>query len=155
MSIIFIFKKALLEEAKVLVAKGQLTKEKDVFYVGFWELYEAVQNNKSLVDLVGQRKEAYDHFRKLSAPRVITSDVEEIKAGYSTENMPKDALLGIPVSAGVVEGIAKVITDSTKDAINKGEILVAPFTDPGWTPLFINAEGLVMEIGGLLTHGTV
>jgi len=57
MSIIFIFKKALLEEAKVLVAKGQLTKEKDVFYVGFWELYEAVQNNKSLVDLVGQRKE--------------------------------------------------------------------------------------------------
>jgi len=55
----------------------------------------------------------------------------------------------------VIEGIAKVITDPTKDSINKGEILVAPFTDLGWTPLFINAAGLVMEIGGLLTHGTV
>ncbi|MGV8905400.1 MAG: phosphoenolpyruvate synthase [Acetobacterium sp.] len=155
MNLIFIFKKALLEEAKVLVEKGQLTEAKDVFYVGFWELYAAVQNNKSLVDLVAQRKAKYDHFKKLNAPRVITSDGEEIKAGYLTENISKGALQGIPVSAGVVEGIAKVVTDPTKEAINKGEILVAPFTDPGWTPLFINAAGLVMEIGGLLTHGTV
>jgi pyruvate,water dikinase len=61
----------------------------------------------------------------------------------------------MPVSSGVIEGIARVITDPSKTSINKGEILVAPFTDPGWTPLFINAAGLVMEVGGLLTHGTV
>jgi rifampicin phosphotransferase len=155
MKLILTFKKAFLEEAKILVQKGHLEEEKDIFYVSFWELYNAIQNNESLIDLVQIRKEEYQHFRKLSAPRVLTSDGEEIKAGYKRENLPEGALPGMPVSSGVIEGIARVITDPTKATINKGEILVAPFTDPGWTPLFINASGLVMEIGGLLTHGTV
>lgn len=155
MKLSMIFKKALLEEAKILVKKGKLTEEKDIFYVGFSELYEAIQSDKELKDLVSQRKEDYEHYNKLRAPRVITSDGEEIKAGYKKGNLPEGALQGTPVSAGVIEGIAKVITDPSKESINKGEILVAPFTDPGWTPLFINASGLVMEVGGVLTHGTV
>jgi len=155
MKLILIFKNALLEEAKVLVQKGYLEEEKDIFYSSFWELYNAVGNNESLIELIKLRKEEYQHFRKLSAPRVLTSDGEEIKAGYKKNNLPEGALAGIPVSSGVVEGIARVITDPSKAYINKGEILIAPFTDPGWTPLFINAAGLVMEIGGLLTHGTV
>ncbi len=155
MKLFLIFKTALLEEAKILVEKGQLVEEKDIFYVGFWELYKSIENNESLLELVEQRKEEYEHFSKLSAPRVITSQGEEIKAGYKKNNLPQGALAGIPVSSGIIEGIARVITDPTKESINKGEILVAPFTDPGWTPLFINAAGLVMEIGGLLTHGTV
>jgi len=155
MKLILIFKKAFLEEAKVLVQKGHLEEEKDIFYVSFWELYKAVENNESLIELIKLRKEEYQHFKKLSAPRVLTSDGEEIKAGYKRDNLPEGALAGMPVSSGVIEGIARVITDPSKAFINKGEILVAPFTDPGWTPLFINAAGLVMEIGGLLTHGTV
>jgi pyruvate,water dikinase len=55
----------------------------------------------------------------------------------------------------VVEGIARVITDPYNEVLSPGEILIAPFTDPGWTPLFINAAGLVMEVGGLMTHGSV
>ena len=150
-----IFKNALLEEAEVLVKKGNLNEEKDVFYVNFKELYKAIENNESLKALVEQRKEEYEHYKKLNAPRVITSEGEEIKAGYKRENLPEGALIGIPVSSGIIEGIAKVIIDPSKVALNKGEILIAPFTDPGWTPLFINAAGLVMEVGGLLTHGTV
>ena len=155
MKCILIFKKAFLDEARLLVAKGHLMEEKDIFYVNFWELYNAVQNNDSLVELVNLRKEEYEHFEKLTPPRVITSDGEEIKAGYKRDDLPEGALPGMPVSSGVIEGIAKVITDPSQASINKGEILVAPFTDPGWTPLFINAAGLVMEVGGLLTHGTV
>ncbi len=155
MRICMIFKNALLEEAKVLVQKGHLNKEKDIFYISFEELYKAIENNESLKALVEQRKEEYEHYKKLNAPRVITSEGEEIKAGYKRENLPEGALIGIPVSSGIIEGIAKVITDPSKAALNKGEILIAPFTDPGWTPLFINAAGLVMEVGGLLTHGTV
>jgi pyruvate,water dikinase len=64
-------------------------------------------------------------------------------------------LAGNPVSPGIVEGIARVVLDPTKETLQPGEILVAPFTDPGWTPLFINAAGLVMEVGGLMTHGSV
>lgn len=155
MKMILVFKQAFLQEAKILVGKGYLVEEKDIFYLNFWELYSAIQNNESLIELVLQRKEEYVHYRKLSTPRVLTSDGEEIKAGYNKEAMPEGALPGIPVSSGVIEGFARVITDPTQESINKGEILVAPFTDPGWTPLFINAAGLVMEIGGLLTHGTV
>jgi phosphoenolpyruvate synthase/pyruvate phosphate dikinase len=155
MKLILIFKNAFLEEAKVLVRKGHLEKEKDIFYVSFWELYKSIENNESLIDLIRLRKEEYQHFKKLSTPRVLTSDGEEIKSGYIRENLPNGALIGMPVSSGVIEGIARVITDPSNAFINKGEILVAPFTDPGWTPLFINAAGLVMEIGGLLTHGTV
>jgi pyruvate,water dikinase len=155
MKCILIFKKAFLEEAKLLVEKGHLLEEKDIFYVNFWELYKAVQNSESLVELVKERKEEYAHFNKLTPPRLLTSDGEEIKAGYKRDNLPEGALPGMPVSSGVIEGIARVITDPSRASINKGEILVAPFTDPGWTPLFINAAGLVMEVGGLLTHGTV
>lgn len=155
MKLILTYKKAFLEEARLLVEKGHLLEEKDIFYVGFWELYKAIQNNDSLVELIKLRKEEYEHFNKLTPPRLITSDGEEIKAGYKRENLPEGALPGMPVSSGVIEGIARVITDPSKTSINKGEILVAPFTDPGWTPLFINAAGLVMEVGGLLTHGTV
>jgi pyruvate,water dikinase len=155
MKLMLIFKKALREEAQILVQKGHLAEEKDIFYVGFWELYKAIQSDESLIRLVEQRKEEYQRFKKLSAPRVLTSEGEEIRGGYRRENLPASALAGMPVSSGVIEGIAKVITDPTKASLNKGEILVAPFTDPGWTPLFINAAGLVMEVGGLLTHGTV
>jgi phosphoenolpyruvate synthase/pyruvate phosphate dikinase len=155
MNLMMICKQALLEEAKVLVQKGQLHDARDIFYVGFWELYQAIQNHESLIGLVEQRKEEYLRFGKLNAPRILTSDGEEIKVSYHRENLPEGALAGMPVSAGVIEGIARVITDPAKASINKGEILVAPFTDPGWTPLFINAAGLVMEVGGLLTHGTV
>lgn len=155
MKLIMIFKRAFLEEARLLEQKGQLEEEKDIFFVSFWELRKAIENNESLTELVEQRKEDYQHYRKLSAPRVLTSEGEEIKGCYKRENLPEGALVGMPVSSGVIEGIAKVITDPSDSSLNKGEILVAPFTDPGWTPLFINAAGLVMEVGGLLTHGTV
>lgn len=155
MKLILVCKKALLEEAGALVERGQLAENKDIFYVGFWELYDAIKNNKCLIPLVEKRKEEYRHYDKLTPPRLLTSDGEAIKVGYKNLNLPDKALAGIPVSSGVIEGIAKVITDPAKGTLGKGEILVAPFTDPGWTPLFINAAGLVMEVGGLLTHGTV
>ena len=63
--------------------------------------------------------------------------------------------MGNPVSPGVVEGVVRVIEDPQRESLLPGEILVAEFTDPGWTPLFINAAGLVMEVGGALAHGSV
>lgn len=155
MKLIMLFKKALMEEAHILVEKGHLETEKDVFYASFWELYQAVKNNESLVELVKQRKEEYKHYTKLNPPRLVTNEGEEIKGTYQRGNLPEGALTGMAASSGIIEGIARVILNPTEASIQKGEILVAPFTDPGWTPLFINAAGLVMEIGGLLTHGTV
>ena len=59
------------------------------------------------------------------------------------------------VSAGTVEGRARVITDMARAGLGPGDILVTRFTDPSWTPLFIGAAGLVTEVGGLMTHGAV
>jgi pyruvate,water dikinase len=74
---------------------------------------------------------------------------------YEIKDVPEGALVGNPVSVGVVEGVAHVVLDPLKETLKPGEILIAPFTDPGWTPLFINATGLVMEVGGALAHGSV
>lgn len=155
MKIFFVIKNILLEEGELLVKNKQLEEAKDVFYLEFQELCNAIQNNEEMRDLVKRRKEKYCYFAKLNAPRIMTSEGEEIKAGYNRKDLPLGAFPGIAASSGVIEGIAKIITDPTKETLNKGEILIASFTDPGWTPLFVNAAGLVIEIGGLLTHGTV
>ncbi|MDD5369090.1 MAG: PEP-utilizing enzyme, partial [Anaerolineaceae bacterium] len=62
---------------------------------------------------------------------------------------------GSPVSPGSVEGNVRVVLDPRHAALLPGEILVCPGTDPSWTPLFLTAGGLVMEVGGLMTHGSV
>ena len=97
----------------------------------------------------------FKRFHKLTPPRVITSDGEIVKAKLHRQGLPAGALAGSAASSGIIEGIAKVVLDPNIDILAKGEILIAPFTDPGWTPLFINAAALVMEVGGLMTHGSV
>ena len=64
-------------------------------------------------------------------------------------------LIGSPVSPGVVEGVVRVVLDPHHAGLLPGEIMVCPGTDPAWTPLFLVAAGLVMEVGGLMTHGSV
>ena len=71
------------------------------------------------------------------------------------EGAPEGAFLGSGVSAGIIEGIARVVLQPEDARLYPGEILVAPFTDPGWTPLFTSAIGLVTEVGGMMTHGSV
>ncbi len=70
-------------------------------------------------------------------------------------DVKEGTLVGTAVSAGVVEGTARVVRDPSDGSLEPGEILVAPSTDPGWTPLFLNAAGLVMEVGGRMTHGAL
>ena len=60
-----------------------------------------------------------------------------------------------PVSAGTVEGRARVVLDIGAAELEPGDILVTAFTDPSWSPLFVAVAGLVTEVGGLMTHGAV
>ena len=70
-------------------------------------------------------------------------------------DLPDGVIPGTAASNGVVEGIARVVRDPDREVLHAGEILVAPFMDPGWTPLFVHAAGVVTEVGGLMTHGAV
>jgi rifampicin phosphotransferase len=86
---------------------------------------------------------------------VITSDGEIIAGTYKRENLPAEALVGLAVSSGEIEGRARVILQMEDADLEAGDILVTSFTDPSWTPLFVSIKGLVTEVGGLMTHGAV
>jgi phosphoenolpyruvate synthase/pyruvate phosphate dikinase len=105
--------------------------------------------------LIRRRKDAFRSYQALTPPRVFTSDGEVITGTYRRDDVPDGALVGLPVSAGTVEGRARVIHDMGEADIEAGDILVTAYTDPSWTPLFFAIKGLVTEVGGLMTHGSV
>ncbi|HDR4375374.1 TPA: phosphoenolpyruvate synthase [Bacillus cereus] len=151
----FIYKQALLKEAEKLVQNNVLDEIEDIYYLTFEELYEVVRTNKLDYKIIHKQKNAYKLYEKLTPPRVITSDGEIITGKYKRENLPAEAIVGLPVSSGVVEGRARVILNMEDANLEEGDILVTAFTDPGWTPLFVSIKGLVTEVGGLMTHGAV
>lgn len=151
------YKQGVLEVAKGLVAKGILQSEQDVYYLTLNELL-ALEEGRFAGDLRGlveARKKSHEQDQKRSPPRVLTSEGEMVTGRRRDKGAPEGALVGMPVSAGVVEGTARVILRLENASLRPGEILVAPYTDPGWTPLFSSAKGLVTEVGGMMTHGSV
>jgi rifampicin phosphotransferase len=151
----FVYKQALLKEAEQLIQNKLISEKEDIYYLTFEELHEVVGTNKLDYQIISQRKDEYNFFEKLTPPRVITSDGEIITGQYKRENLPAQAIVGLPVSSGVIEGRARVILNMEDADIEDGDILVTSFTDPGWTPLFVSIKGLVTEVGGLMTHGAV
>ncbi len=151
----FIYKQALLKEAEQLVQSGVIHEVDDIYYLTFEELHEVVRTKKLNYELIHKQKNDYKLYKKLTPPRIMTSDGEIITGKYKRENLPADAIVGLPVSSGVVEGRARVILNMEEANLEEGDILVTAFTDPGWTPLFVSIKGLVTEVGGLMTHGAV
>ena len=88
-------------------------------------------------------------------PRVLISDGRAFYEGLMDSADAAHTLSGSPVSPGGAEGFVRVVLDPRQAALLPGEIMVCPGTDPSWTPLFLTAAGLVMEVGGMMTHGAV
>ncbi|WLD92866.1 phosphoenolpyruvate synthase [Alkalihalobacillus sp. AL-G] len=151
----FVYKQALLKEAEQLVQANVIHEKEDIYYLNFDELLEVVRTNKLEYQIISKRKEEYKLYENLTPPRVITSDGEIIVGKYKRENLPAEAIVGLPVSSGVSEGRARVILNMEDAKLEDGDILVTSFTDPSWTPLFVSIKGLVTEVGGLMTHGAV
>ncbi|AZN41799.1 phosphoenolpyruvate synthase [Paenibacillus albus] len=150
-----VYKQAMLKEAEQLVQAGVIHDKEDIFYLTYEELHEVVRTYKIDAQIISNRKEDYKLFNKLTPPRVMTSDGEIITGAYNREHLPADAIAGLAVSSGVIEGRARVILDMENANLEEGDILITSFTDPGWTPLFVSIKGLVTEVGGLMTHGAV
>jgi phosphoenolpyruvate synthase/pyruvate phosphate dikinase len=151
----FVYKQALLKEAEQLVQARVIHAKEDVYYLTVEEFREVVRNGNLDYQIISKRKEEYKLYEKLTPPRVITSDGEIIVGRYKRENLPADAIVGLAVSSGVIEGRARVILHMEDADLEDGDILVTAFTDPSWTPLFVSIKGLVTEVGGLMTHGAV
>jgi pyruvate,water dikinase len=151
----FVYKQALLEEAERLVQANVLPEKEDIFYLTFQELHDVVRSNQVDGRLIQQRKDAFRSYHALTPPRVLTSDGEAVTGAYRRDDVPAGALIGLPVSAGTIEGRARVILDIAEADLEAGDILVTTFTDPSWSPLFVGIAALVTEVGGLMTHGAV
>jgi phosphoenolpyruvate synthase/pyruvate phosphate dikinase len=146
----FVYKQALLEEAGRLVRASVIQSQEDIYYLTLQELREVVRTHELDGQIISQRKAEHERNRKLTPPRIFTSDGEIVAGADKRADLPAGALAGLAVSAGVVEGRARVLSD-----LEPGDILVTAFTDPSWTPLFVSIKGLVTEVGGLMTHGAV
>jgi pyruvate,water dikinase len=151
----FVYKQALLEEAGRLVEAQVLRQRDDLFFLRFEEIQDVVRTQRSDEQLIRERRAAFAADQSLTPPRVLTSDGEGIAGAYHRDDLPSGALVGLAVSAGTIEGRARVILDMADAHFEAGDILVTAFTDPSWTPLFVAIAGLVTEVGGLLTHGAV
>lgn len=145
---------ALHEAGEKLVAEGYLADPDDVWFVRKDELFTALADDSIDVDIEARRSEFKRH-AAMDAPPVLTSEGEAPSAAIERADLPDEALVGTGVSSGVVEGTARIVRDPTEETIETGEILIAPSSDPGWTPLFLNAAGIVVEVGGRLSHGAL
>jgi pyruvate,water dikinase len=152
-------REAFLASGRDLVAAGTLEAADDVFFLRLGEL-EAIAAGKggALQGVVKDRRKTYERERQRRlVPRVMLSDGTAFYEGVASQEEDEDAdvFRGSPVSPGVAEGMVRVVLDPFDAHIEPGEILVCPATDPAWTPLFLPAGGLVMEVGGMMTHGSV
>jgi phosphohistidine swiveling domain-containing protein len=156
-----------------LAAAGSVAEADDIFYLNFDEARAGLlkvaaggpggKPGPGPVDLrsvVAERREAYAlELERRHVPRLLLSDGTEpealLRAGTPGQPAAAGTLTGSPASAGTVTAAARVILDPVGAHLEPGEILVAPSTDPGWTPLFLTAGGLVMEMGGPNSHGAV
>ncbi len=137
-----------------LARRGTIETADDVFFLDLKEARAAL-DGRDVRDLVRERRDSYDaELRRRHIPRVILSDGTEPEA-QASKATDGTALSGTPASAGSVTATARVVLDPVGAHLEPGEILVAPSTDPGWTPLFLTAGGLVMEMGGANSHGAV
>jgi pyruvate,water dikinase len=155
MSRFFVYKRALMAEAHRLVEAGVLDEAEDIFSLRFEELHDVVRLQQADRRLISQRKEAFKTYQNLFPPPVLTSEGEAVAGSYRRGELPPGALVGMGVSAGVIEGRARVMHDVDRAFLQAGDILVTAFTDPSWTPLFVAIAGLVTEVGGPMTHGAV
>ena len=151
----FVYKRALLAEAGRLVQAGVLSEKEDIFYLTFHEFHDVARTKHADHQLIRERKDAFRSYQALTPPRVLTSEGEVFTGAYRRDDVPAGALVGLPVSAGIIEGRARVIHDIAEADLEAGDILVTAYTDPSWSPLFVSIAGLVTEVGGTMTHGAV
>jgi pyruvate,water dikinase len=136
-----------------LATEHRVADPSDIYFLTLPEARRALAG-QDLRTLVAQRRTAFGRERKRKhIPRVLLSDGTDAEATAGVRS--GQGLTGTPASAGAVTGPARVILSPEGARLEPGEILVAPSTNPGWTPLFLTAAGLVMEMGGAMSHGAV
>ncbi|GIV63880.1 MAG: phosphoenolpyruvate synthase [Bellilinea sp.] len=152
------FREVLLQIGDELSRRGWLERADDLVFLKLPELRRLAENPADPVwrRLIAERRMAFEYeMHRRQVPRILLSDGRAFYAGIVGRDESQQVLWGSPVSPGVAEGRVRVVTDPRRADLQPGEIMVCPGTDPTWTPLFLTAGGLIMEMGGMMTHGAV
>jgi pyruvate,water dikinase len=152
-----IARKALLEVGEEFVEAGMIDRADDLVFLNFSELKALARSKpRDWKALIAERRATYEReARRRQVPRVLVSDGRAFYEGVGASTDTGNVITGSPVSPGVVEGTVHVVLNPHETQLAPGEILVCPGTDPAWTPLFMAAGGLITEVGGMMTHGSV
>ncbi|MBM3316152.1 hypothetical protein FJY71_10035, partial [candidate division WOR-3 bacterium] len=147
----------VVELGRRLAARGILELTDDMFFLRFAEI-EPVVAGAAGFDVrrtIAGRRADFERNLALTPPAVVVGRYDPKVHVPDSFDPEARQLTGLAVSPGIVTGPARVVLHAGEGQVLPGEILVAPFTDPGWTPYFIPAAGIVMDQGGLLSHGSI
>jgi pyruvate,water dikinase len=151
-------RRVLLVLGQRLHEQGGLSCRDDIFFLEVSELEPVTTGGASFDwrERIESRRREYEKNLKLNPPRIVNGRFDPNAPAWPVANADAKFLTGIPVSPGIVTGPARVILRADDyEQVLAGEILIAPFTDPAWSPYFITAAGLVVEQGGILSHGSI
>ena len=153
-----VMREQLKEVGRQLAAAGRIDHVDDVFFLDLGDARRGLAGEDLRAWVAEQRATYQQELRRRHIPRLLLSDgtePEAVAAELAGRAGTDGSLAGSPASTGTVTARARVVLDPVGAYLEPGEILVAPSTDPGWTPLFLTAGGLVMEMGGSNSHGAV
>ena len=152
-----IIRAALLQAGRLFAQAATIEAPEDVFFLYLHELEDLSQGEeRDWKSLIERHRQSFNREkRRTLIPRVLVSDGRAFFEGVGADSDTDRSISGSPVSPGVVEGQVRIVFDPHQAQLEPGDILVCPGTDPAWTPLFLAASGLVTEVGGMMTHGSV
>jgi phosphohistidine swiveling domain-containing protein len=156
--LIVVMRQMLLELGKRFANQGFLAEDDDIFFLEFRDIIQIAKGRHKLNirQIVTTRRREYKRWQSITPPKVVVGEYDPDSYVPEVVDADVDVLKGWAVSSGVAEGKARVILRAdTDEQVLAGEILVAPFTDPGWTPYFLPAAAVVMNQGSLLSHGSI
>ena len=149
-----LLRRLLLRLGDYMVERRVLARGDDIWFLRLDELDGVVSGEADMEATIRARRAEYRHNLSLSPPAVVIGEYSPGPEPRPGADRPTH-LTGIPCNPGIVVGPARVILQTSREDVLPGEILVAPVTDPGWTPCFINAAALVVDMGGILSHGSI
>lgn len=156
--IIFVMRKIALEIGSRLVEMGVLEQADDVFFLNREELERLVKEQRTdtkLNERIMYRRKEHTTNKEVLPSAYIKGNFE-FDEEEEEKSIEEGMLCGLNASPGIVEGVARVLTDiQCAHELKNGEILVTESTDPAWSAAFMKVGGLVLETGGVLSHGAI
>ncbi|MFE7628862.1 PEP/pyruvate-binding domain-containing protein [Kocuria sp. NPDC057446] len=148
-------RRQLLTAGAELTGRGLLERTEDIMFLTLDEALEAARGTDLRAVVTGRRREHGREARRRQVPGLLLSDGTNPMAlpdDDPAEHGP-DVLVGQPAATGVATGPVRIVHHPSEARLQPGDILVAPTTDPGWTPLFLTLGGLITETGSTIAHG--